>query len=297
MISNERKGDLRLRKTAMKTFSSQRLTQNKAINEHFFEQSSTNRHNVANGTPIRIMCGAATLLSIVFYLILSQMLYSLRYTMFWNGQYDDTLCHRKIPTAFDPIALHREYDCHQSAARFLNHVDNTATEDTSDKMFSEKMCTVITTTHRSDQSAARNELDYFNVTLSSLVHAYNLYQEFNGNGGSVIKDHIIVLEYVTSPEGIVKESYKQRLVEGIPGLEYYQNIKTKSYEWHRRGVEHALDALTLCKTMDAKVEFALVLEDDVLIGDDLFFDLKEIVHVMEAKHDWFYVKLFHTEYS
>ena len=213
------------------------------------------------------MCTAMIFIHVIFSTSLFIFLSKTRFSFFWEGLESTVECERpQIDHRILPRLLQSEVQCRATAQRFLYHLlhpvkhRNIAVAD----RFSENLCIVITTTHPSDQSDARNKLDYFNITLSSLLHAYNVYQS-NGidtpYDSAMINDHIIIFEYATSSDGTAKDSYKRDVIEKLwnlnPGtkLQYKQNIfDPHRLTWHQRVVKHGLDALSYCKEIDDEIQ-------------------------------------------
>ena len=238
------------------------------------------------------MCIAVIFIHVIFSMLLFLFLSKTRYTFFWDGLESTVECehpqahHRNLPRL-----LQTEIQCHASTRHFLHSllhpVKHHKTVDVD--RFSDNLCIIITTTHPSDQSDARNQLDSFNVTLSSLLYAYNVYQGDGNYNNAMMNDHIVIFEYATNPNGMTKDSYKRDIVEQLwnlnPGtkLQYKQNVFDPHHlSWHQRVVKHGLDALSYCKAIDDRIEYALVLQDDIVVGDDLFDHLEEILNSLIA---------------
>ena len=252
------------------------------------------------GKKILILSGFVSFCHFMFTAILYFGMSHLKYTYFWDGYYAEG-CYKSTENRI----FNEEYQRFDHADAFLGELVQSQSDSLMDsKPFNAKLCTVILTSSKRDQSKARNELDYFNTTLASLLYAYNIYksnQTSNGTKFSQINDDIIIYEYASTKNE--EQSYKQQYVEEYgqkdvgTKLKYEQNV-FDSENWHINLVNHHLDAMNNCKHSDENIEYALLIQDDVLIGDAFYSHLDKILNELigRQKNDWLYLKLFHTEH-
>ena len=167
--------------------------------------------------------------------------------------------------------------------------------------FNRELCIVIITTSPFDQHQARNDLDNFNTTLSSLLYSYQIYLKKHGHTINM-NDHIVIFEYSTKNKNTYKKYYvnKYRAHHTYANLMYTQNINKDNndneWNWHRSGVKNEVDALKYCANTDENIKYVLLLEDDTLIGDQLFDHLQTLITKISDNSEWFYIRLFHTEF-
>ena len=164
------------------------------------------------------------------------LLSNTQYTRFWIGNdYQnavdngmDVWCQR-VPVLQAPNdILKRESQCFTNSKSYLNKLLSRKDQTLSDKRnisFNRELCIVIITTSPFDQHQARNDLDNFNTTLSSLLYSYQIYLKKHGHTINM-NDHIVIFEYSTKNKNTYKKYYvnKYRIHHGI-GIDQESRMK------------------------------------------------------------------------
>eukprot|EP01083_Nonionella_stella_P022371 61895_1 len=259
------------------------------------------------------MCICLVITHVIFAITLVQ-LSKTRYTLLWDGYYgSNETCnhnpHLKNDFYVDiPRHIRFEDHCHKNSDAFLNKphfheishgTHGSGLSDIQQMIFKQSghhpinICIIITT-------APRKGIDYFNITLSSLLYAYKHAQYHTQNN---IHYMFNIFESSDSNNFSYKQAVVKQLQSKISNIQYHtntlkelKNATSRTQKWSRKVIKHSLDALNHCSS----TRYALMLQDDILIGDDFFQHLEiiftQLLPQQNSNERWFYLKIFHTEF-
>lgn len=229
---------------------------------------------------------------IMLYTILSEY----QYTYFWKGKYDkiSNKCKVDLNKSINKDSyLFKEMKCVTKSNKYISKLINTPPLTKSIKS-DYNLCTILLTRNEN-----RIPIDYFNTTLASLLYEYNMYiNSYKKTDKNIQKTNInMELYIVINNAKLYNQKEKLQFIKRLSkNMEFikYSELLINNTNWKKSLVFSLNKSLELCKQNGYNI--ALVLEEDILIGNNFFNYLENIMNEIKNSKNWFLIKLFYTEF-
>ena len=160
------------------------------------------------------------------------------------------------------------------------------------------ICVVVVTA--AQQSVGRKNGEYLTISLANVLQSMFYASNTSIARVDALEGTPLLVPYLNVLSVDHENNEEMKRWENLPLLRLSRRNKSLQ-NWHVAGREHFADALEICNGDEEwKADYTLIMEDDVLVTSDIVEHLRFLVSSVRDPGfgfgNWFYMRLFWTEY-